>query len=49
MWDSPKWEHLMNPNDYLEASGRIVASLHDAGRMEAPCSYAVCQSFRLPG
>lgn len=33
----------MNPNGSLKASGRTVASLHDAGRMEGPCSNAVCQ------
>lgn len=39
----------MNPSGSLEASGAIVASLHDAVRMVAPCSIAVCQSCRLPG
>lgn len=45
----PQVGALMNPNGSLEVSGRIVASLCDAARMEAPCSNAVRQSCRLPG
>lgn len=45
----PQVGALMNPNGSLEVSGRIVASLHDAARMEAPCSNTVWQSCGLPG